>query len=130
MDRINQYVNQHKIGVEIINKSCAGEFWYIVWGHHDKAVIFNNRGGWLIHFAKKLKVIFGIFLAIWLNLNLMWMSSSYFWQLCWTQTSQLTVNGQSEQNKNNYSRNGFKWIFRIVKKVKNLLFISDLRIWT
>ena len=61
MDRINQYVNQHKIGVEIINKSCAGEFWYIVWGHHDKAVIFNNRGGWLIHFAKKLKVIFGIF---------------------------------------------------------------------
>ena len=60
--RINQYVNQsiinHKIGVEIINQSCAGEFWYIVWGH-DNAVIFNNRGGWLIHFAKKLKVIFG-----------------------------------------------------------------------
>ena len=40
MDRINQYVNQHKIGVEIINKSCAGEFWYIVWGH-DNTVILN-----------------------------------------------------------------------------------------
>ena len=37
-------------------------------------------------------------------------------------TSQLTLNGQSEQNKNNYSRNEFKWIFRFVQRWKNCFY--------
>ena len=54
--RINQYVNQSNQSQNWGRNNQS--ILYIVWGH-DKSVIFNNRGDWLIHFAKKLKVIFG-----------------------------------------------------------------------